>query len=184
MPYARHVDVQTLVTGDVATAQRWLEDAEANPSSVPSDFNWHGFAEVAATNAHVATTMNDAEAWASISVRVYDRLASAREHGASFELSAMHLMAAMIHRYGASAENPVRDLSKLLEWFRARATMSLANAEQEASQLRARPVEEWSQHIDLLRTLRALKNQINVFRTLAEVPDEIRPWLHLWPLLP
>ncbi len=184
MSYARDVDAQTLLADSVVTAQRWLENAEANPSSVPSDFNWHGFAEGAATNAHVASTMHDADPWASISVRVYERLASDADHGASFELSGMNLRAGMIRRYGASAENPVRDLSKLVEWFRTRVPMPLADAEHEAMQLRARPVAEWPQDLYLLRTLRALKNRINVFRTLDDPTDEIRPWLNLWSLLP
>jgi hypothetical protein len=184
MSYARDVDAQTLLAGSVVTAQRWLENAEANPSSVPSDFNWHGFAEGAATNAHVASTMHDADPWASISVRVYDRLASEREHDASFELSGMNLRAWMIRRYGASADNPVRDLRKLVEWFRTSVPMPLADAEQEATQLRARPVEEWPQHLDVLRTLRALKNRINVFRGLDDPPAELEPWLKLWALLP
>lgn len=182
MSYARDVDAQTLLAGSVVTAQRWLENAEANPSSVPSDFNWHGFAEGAATNAHVASTMSDADAWASISVRLYGRLASDGNHGASFELSGMNLRAGMIRRYGASAENPVRDLSKLVEWFRTSIPMPLANAEHEATRLRARPIEEWPQ--DVVRTLRALKNRLNVFRTLDDPPDEIRLWLNLWSLLP
>jgi hypothetical protein len=184
MPYARDVDAQTLVAGDVATAQRWLENAEANPSSVPSDFNWHGFAEVAATNAYYASTTNDAELWASISVRVYDRLASDGKHGPSFELSAMNLRASMIRRYGASATSPVRDLSRLVEWFLASVPMPLADAEHAAVQLRAHPVEQWPRHLEAQRTLRALKNRINVFRTLEDPPDEIRPWLNLWSLLP
>ena len=184
MPYARHVDAQTLVTGDAATAQRWLANAEANPSSVPTDFNWHGFAEAAATNAHVASTMNDAEVWASISVRVYDRLASDEEGGSSFELSAMNLKAWMIRRYGASAESSVRDPKKLVEWFRTSVPMPLADAEREATQLRALAVEQWSEQLDLLRTLRGLKNRINVFRPFDDPPDEIRPWLNLWSLLP
>lgn len=45
-------------------------------------------------------------------------------------------------------------------------------------------VEEWPQDLDVLRTLRSLKNRINMFRTLDDPPDEIRPWLNLWSLLP
>lgn len=178
------MDARTLVAGDAVVAQRWLENAEAHPPGVPSDFNWHGFAEGAATNAHVAATMSDAELWASVSVRVYDRLASDEEHGAPFELSAMNLRASMIRRHGASAASPVRDLGKLVEWFLARVPMPVADARREATRLRAVPVEEWTLHLDVLRTLRALKNRINVFRSLGEPPDEIRPWLDAWALLP
>jgi hypothetical protein len=181
---SREVDAQTLVAGGVVAAQRWLENAEASPASVPSDFNWHGFAEVAATNAQVASMMSDADAWASVSVRVYERLASEREHGVSFELSGMMLRAWMIRRYGTSAENSIRELGKLVEWFRTSTPMPLADVEHEATQLRARPVEEWPQHLDVVRTLRGLKNRINVFRTLDDPPEELKPWLNLWSLLP
>jgi hypothetical protein len=184
MPYAHDVDPQTLLAGNALAAQRWLENAETNQASVPSDFNWHGFAEVAAMNARLESTMSDAEAWASISVRVYERLASEGKPGASFELSAMNLRAWMIRRYGASDENPIRDLAKLVAWFRTRIPMPLPDVERETAQLRALPVERWSEQLDLLRTLRALKNRINVFRTLEDLPDEIRPWLDLWSLLP
>jgi hypothetical protein len=88
------VDAQTLLTGDAATAQRWLENAAANPANPPSNFNWHGFAEGAATNARAASMMTDADDWASISIDLYERLGSADEQSASFELSAMHLLTA------------------------------------------------------------------------------------------
>lgn len=132
----------------------------------------------------MAVARSDADAWATISVRIYERLASEKEHGASFELSGMILRAWMIRRYGASAENSVRDLNTLVEWFRTSIPMPLASVEHEATQLRARSVEDWQQHLEVLRTLRALKNRINVFRELHDPPDEIRPWLDLWHLLP
>jgi len=144
-------------------------------------FNWHGFAEVAATKAHAATTITDAEAWASISVRFYERLA---EHAATFELSAMHVRASMISRYGESAQHPVRDMQNLVAWFRQNIPMPIADVEREATRMRALPIEQWSEHLDLVRTLRALKNRIAVFEAFDHPPDELRPWLALAALLP
>jgi hypothetical protein len=53
-----------------------------------------------------------------------------------------------------------------------------------AERLRAIPIDHWTEQIDLVRKLRATKNRINVLRALDDPPDEIRPWLALWPLLP
>lgn len=184
MPYALGVDAQALLTGDVLTAKRWLENVEANPARLPSDFNWHGFAQGAANNAQAAATLSDADAWASISVHAYERRQSKHEQSASFELSAMHLRSWMIRRYGASEASPVRNPRMLVDWFRSRVTMPLADAEYETAKLRALPVERWSEHLDVLRTLRALKNRINVLRTLDDPPEEIRAWLNLWSQLP
>jgi hypothetical protein len=186
MSYAREVDAQRLLMGDALAAQQRLDHADANPASVPGDFNWHGFAEGAAANAQRAVALSDADAWAAISVRAYERLAAPASDAAtrSFELSAMHLRAWMIRSHGASHGHPVRDVQRLVDWFRRNIPMPLEQAELEASQLRALPAERLSEHIDRMRTLRALKNRIGVFRTLDEPPDEVRPWVSLWPLLP
>jgi hypothetical protein len=185
MSYPRAVDAQTLLKGEALAAQQWVENAESNPDSVPG-FNWHGLAEGAATNAHKAVTLTDADAWAAISVRTYDRLAipASDVERRSLELSAMHLRASMIERHGAAHEHPVRDPQTLVGWFRKTIPMPPKQAELEASQLRALPADRWSEHTDRVRALRALKNRIGVFRTLDEPPDELRPWLRLWPLLP
>jgi hypothetical protein len=184
LAYARIVDAQALLASDVLTAQRWLDNAEANPTSIPSDFNWHGLAEGAATNARVTSAIDDADAWASVSLRVYARLAANAERSASFELSAMNLRSWMIARYGRSERDPARDLRKLVDWFQQNIPMPIAEVEIQVGQLRALPMAQWSERLELVRTLRALKNRLNVFRNLDDVPDEIRPWLKLWPLLP
>jgi hypothetical protein len=178
------VDAQSLGGGHVEGALSWLELAEANPASVPGDFNWHGFAEAAAANARSAATLDDAAAWASISVRAYERVAARAEQPAVFELAAMNVRSWMIVRYGACDEDRVRDLQRLRDWFRRHIPMPLAHVEREAARLRTLPIDRWGDHLELVRTLRALKNRIDVFRPFEDVPDDIRPWVELWPVLP
>jgi hypothetical protein len=177
-------NAQMLLNGGVQAAQQWLDRANANPADVPSNFNWLAFAFGAGTRAHSASTIEDADAWASISIRVYEQLATSLDWAASAELSAMNLRAWMIRRYGASELHPVRDVRQLVRWFEQATSMQYNEVRGLAERLRAIPIDLWSEQLDLVRQLRAMKNRINVFRTLDDPPDVMRPWLELWSLLP
>lgn len=179
--YAFPVDADTVIANGVLAAQRWLENAETHPAAAL--FDWHGFAEAAATLAHGASSITDADAWAAVSVRAYERLSLREEEPRLFELSAMNLRAAMIQRFGTCDGHLVRDVKILVEWFR-RTAMPIHDAKRVAQELRSLPPEQWSKHVDRLRPLRALKNRISVFRALDDPPSDVVPWLDLWSLLP
>jgi hypothetical protein len=182
----RAVDVQVLLNGDALAAQSWLERSMGSAADLPSDFNWHGFAQGAALRARsVVLDEAEADSWAGVAVAVYAKLA-AHPDGFTFELSAMSLRAWMVSRFGSVDGHPVRDWSRIMTWFLQGTVMSFEDAELAAKKLRQLSVDRWSEEIDLVRSLRRIKNQMGVFRWMVhpKAPTEIQRWLTLWELLP
>jgi hypothetical protein len=184
-------DLQRLLRGDAFAARDWLKHAVEGGAGLPGDFDWYGFAEGAAHNA--GSSVDDAavaDAWAGVALVVYERLAAASGDaftGFTFELSAMNLKARLISRFGQAGGHPVRDYASLVSWFlRGAAPMSFDDVERAARNLRQLPVDRWSEQIERVRSLRRIKNRLNVFRWLQSPapPAEIRRWLTLWDLLP
>ena len=180
-------DVGSLLSGDFVTAEKWLRQVLDDGKPLLEGFNWHGFAEGAARNARSREDDQHAsDAWATMSVTVYDRLAAEQAEGFTFELSAMNLRALLISRHGSADGHPVRDAARLVKWFREGvADTSLEEVEREAERLRQLPVEQLSEQLDVMRRLRRIKNRLNVFRWQETVrPPDIERWLAIWDRLP
>lgn len=179
-----------LLAGDAAAAQRWLKTVNRKAITLASDFNWHGFAEVAAGNAQRAADrgdVSDADAWAHISMTIYDQLAEHADDSLTFECAARHVQVVMINSFGSTDGHPVRTWSHVTRWFLDGIGPAAPDEiAQTARDLRQLPSEQWQARFDLVRELRKLKNRINVFRWLdpATLPPELRPWLSVWELLP
>jgi len=85
-------EIQTanqLLEQEAAQVKSWVGEYWEGKHQVPKDFNWHGLAEVAASNFF----RHDDLTWAEISVGIYDRLHN-QSPALNFDGSAMNLRAA------------------------------------------------------------------------------------------
>lgn len=192
------VNANALFAGEAAAARAWL--MTVNLKTIAADypnFNWQGFAYQAECAAHDRVKQGnipEGEAWSEIAFVVYEHLAAHERliaplnplSGLSFETSPMTLRLWMISRLGAVAGHPIRDPASVTRWFLEHTGTSLEEARRMAGELRSIPAELWSQHMDVLRALTAIKSRLNIVRRLGltEPPPEITRWFELWDDLP
>ena len=174
-----------------AEAKAWLADVDSGMQKLPEKFNWLGFAEVAALNAHTESNL----LWAEVAISVYERLAqeakdkandASRDSADSATISAMMLRAASIAKHGSISGDRVLDVNRIISWF----WDSLTISRQEAATLAAK----WTElSIEKIRELRQIKNRLGVISLLADSekcvsPElqepELQAWLSLRRQLP
>ena len=111
--------LQEMLQNDAADALAWLRDIESGKQKPPEKFNWLGFAEVAAFNAHNESNL----LWAEVAISVYERLAQEANDKAndaskeSTTIAAMMLRAAFIADRGSVAGDRVLDANRIISWF-------------------------------------------------------------------
>ena len=169
-----------LLQQEPAKVENWLEGVLLNQLEIPHDFNWLGLAEAASLNARTKNDLN----WAKLAVRIYKHLeqtADLREKKA-LSLSSMNLRAYFIKRFGVLPGDSLLDLTRLVQWFMAQLSLSIDEANEDASR--------WTKlSIERIRELRDIKNQLAVFEQLAnssclENYPELNLWLKLRNKLP
>ncbi len=198
------------------TGSRWVMDAQPfSPESlilempaeqalawvigepiVPRQFHWHGLAEGAAFRATTENDNPERPTWAKVSLAAYTFLIrySGELTGNTFEQSAMALKVSMIAR---GFVDPAWSVEGVIDWFRRATLMTIEQAEQRASELKAElDAPTWSKGqvpppltMNKMAMLRKLRNKIYVLTCLAEckdvtLPDDIKAWIKLQPRLP
>src|SRR5688572_4958972 len=89
-----------LLAGSAVEARDWLHKVVNDEIEFPYDFNWQGFAEVAAANARLEMNAREKArslVWAEVAITIYERLSNDADADAktSFENSAMLTRAVM-----------------------------------------------------------------------------------------
>jgi hypothetical protein len=173
-----------LLTKDSQTVQEWLEQVWSKQTWVSDDFNWLGLAQVAVQKATGTTSEQEAKLkWAEIALNVYAYLTRQDVNGQnSFELSAMHLRAAMIRQFGAVADHPILDGKPIAKWFFDRTFTPREEVMQVLGGWRKLPIQ------DILK-LRKIKNRLSVIELLMQdgylqEHHELREWVMIKKYLP
>lgn len=180
------ISVNDLLAQDVNSTIYWLTQVEANQQAVHPTFNWLGLAQSAASEAHHHRKLNHKEvalAWALVAVKAYEHLVQSDSQGRhSYEQSAMMLRAKMIEIYRPVADDPVLDVATIIKWFSDQLPYSLEHVQYLSTDWR-------EQSIDVIRTLRHIKNRLAVVRLLVDAGHlndnhEVTKWLALRNKLP
>ncbi|MEC4806823.1 MAG: hypothetical protein SAJ72_21410 [Jaaginema sp. PMC 1080.18] len=102
--------LKVLLEQDVEQVQFWLDQVWAGKQQITDNFNWHGLAEVAASQAREFALQSPpcrslSLAWAKVAISIYEFLInhhSKYEIRASFFYSLMMLRAYLIVKFGIS----------------------------------------------------------------------------------
>lgn len=196
-----------LLKQEPSEVQAWLEKVWLGNNSVPENFNWHGFAEVAAQNARgnadlEKSTPSNLE-WAKIAILLYEYLSKHESDNSkidSYILSAMSLRAYMISLLGNVSNSPVLDSNCIYKWFFNSLLFSPTEAldiastwqniikNKQVNTFQKKP--ESSIFLDKVRELRRIKNRLNVLKLIhrrhqhQDEYQEINSWLSIQNQLP
>lgn len=175
------------MTKDSQTVQRILKKVWSEESAVSDDFNWLGLAQVASQKATGFEASGNQEAklrWAEIARKENAYLAKQAEPNAreSYELSAMHLRAAMIIQFEPVTDHPIVDIKAITSWFCERTPIERQDVIPLLGNWRSLPIQ------DILK-LRQIKNRLSVIELLMQEGHlqehpELRQWLAIKSCLP
>lgn len=177
-----------LVAGSAADARAWLQKVINDEIEFPYEFNWQGFAEVAAANARLELNGREQKRgliWAEVAITIYERLASDVDAEArnQFENSAMLTRAVMIKQFGSVDADYVLDIYHIMHWFYDNLTMSPREALNISNQWHSLPRAEQLQFdANILLAIRHIKNRLQIIKLLYESnylsnDEEIKDWM-------
>lgn len=175
--------LKSLADAPLHEVRAWLGGLKPGEPVGGEPFNWEGFAIVMASRAREERSVE----WAQLALRAYEGLAAASEGTwNTFLYSAMNLRAWMIREFGAREGDAVLDPEPMVAWFQRTATLSFEEAVRWCA---VWPEDPHAVPLDMLRTLRAIKNALNVLTLLSEVGalghhPELTAWLRLREKLP
>lgn len=197
---AATTDVQAILDAGPSEANAWLSQVMESPGwFARRSFNWRLLAQAASSEAQ-ATVDQDQAQWAQLALNIYENVLPLIEPPNSTESvlrSAMMLRAFLISEHGAKAGDSLLDPSIVTGWFWSKLTMSCAEAEQQAKELRSRLLNgtfgtdsEEQIFVAALGQLRAIKNRLSVLREMfannagLQPSEEETRWLRIWDMLP
>ncbi|MGD2182432.1 hypothetical protein [Lusitaniella coriacea] len=196
--------LSSLLKQDAEQVQFWLKQVLMGQQQVPENFNWHGLAEVAASEATNLSRLSSNKRlsliWAGIAISIYESLIKEEnkdEAKESFLHSLMNLKSCMIVRFGSANKDLILDPTPIIDWFFDSLNISYEEAIEKSSNwkeiFRSLNSEETDFQIKKRKQeileLRLIKNRLKIIKSLVDSnqfsPNEqLKSWLSIRKKLP